>query len=231
MKKSAEILLLSATLTGGLLFASQETAFAHCDTHEGPVVADAQKALAENNFNYIAKWVLPEDEAELQETFDEVMTVRDDSPDAQELADKYLYQNLVRIHRAGEGAPYTGIKPPGTPVEPEIAAADESIATESLTPFDGVIPDDKIPELAESFQKVLDTKDFEVNDVEAGREYVEAYVKFTHLAEAINGGEHTEEEAVTEEHAAEEAAATSQEETTTKENPLVAWFKALLGMD
>ncbi|MGX7361579.1 DUF6448 family protein [Aerococcus viridans] len=56
------------------------------------------KALAEENSSYIAKWVLPEREEDIEGIFAQVMEVRDDSPEAQKLADQYLFENLVRIH-------------------------------------------------------------------------------------------------------------------------------------
>lgn len=91
--------VLAAT---GALFLNPMTASAHCDTMDGPVIGDAQKALAEENSSYIAKWVLPEREEDIEGIFAQVMEVRDDSPEAQKLADQYLFENLVRIHREGE---------------------------------------------------------------------------------------------------------------------------------
>ena len=40
-----------------LLVISWDVLFAHCDTMEGPVVTDAQKALGHNNINYVPKWI------------------------------------------------------------------------------------------------------------------------------------------------------------------------------
>lgn len=217
MNSKKIITTIAATAVAiGIMALAPLTASAHCDTMDGPVIGDAKMALKENNINYISKWVLPEDEAEIIEIFNETMKVRDDSREAKELADKYLYENLVRIHRAGEGAPYTGIKPEGTPVAKEVAAADESIAIGSLEPFNGVVEEEKIAELEKSFEKVLATKDFEANDVEAGREYVEAYVTFTHLAEGGHGEEAAHE---AEETSAETAVETNEEESSTNRLP------------
>ena len=41
-----------------------------------------------------------------------------------ELSDQFFIKTLVRVHRAGEGAPYTGIRPAGTDLGPAIPAAD-----------------------------------------------------------------------------------------------------------
>jgi hypothetical protein len=44
------------------------------------------------------------------------------------------FEALVRVHRAGEGAPYTGLEPAGTAVEPGIAAADAALKAGSVEP-------------------------------------------------------------------------------------------------
>ncbi|MDT3699566.1 MAG: DUF6448 family protein [Thermincola sp.] len=163
-------------------------ASAHCDTMDGPTVADAKKAIEENNVNYVLKWVTPGNAGEITEIFKLTMKVRGLSADAKELADRYFFENLVRIHRAGEGAPYTGVKPVGTPIDEKIMAADKSIETGSLAPLEKFVPADKMPELEKRFAKVMSLKNFDVNDVEAGREYIEAYVQFFHFAEGEEEG-------------------------------------------
>lgn len=215
----------------GIMVIIPTTASAHCDTMDGPVIGDAQKALEENNINYISKWVLPEDDEEIAKIFDQTMEVRDDSPEAQKLADQYLYENLVRIHRAGEGASYTGVKPLGTPMEEVIAAADESIRLENLTPFEGIVEDEKVAELEDSFNQVLATKDFDVNDVDAGRQYVSAYVTFTHLAEGEHAeeGEHHDAETLnheTEHEIAEEAIVLNDSKEETTSMTWISWLLA-----
>ena len=159
------------------------TASAHCDTMDGPTVADGIKAMKSNNINYALKWVQPEHDKELAEIFNLSMKVKGLSPEAKQLSEKYFLENLIRIHRAGEGAPYTGLKPAGTPIDEKVLAADESIAVGNLTPIVKLVEKDQLPELEERFEKVMALKNFDVNDVEAGREYIEAYVKFFKFAE------------------------------------------------
>lgn len=197
MKLNKKSILAAAsvlTIGAGLLFPIN--AEAHCDTPDGPVAAAMEQALAEDNFNYIASWVLEEDEAELLAIYELSTSVMDEQADsdAAHLAERYLLENLVRIHRAGEGAPYTGIS--HDPISPEVAAADASIAAESLTPLEdaGLITADNRAHVEEVFAKILATKDFAVEDVAAGREYVENYVVFTHLFE-VEHANHDEAEA------------------------------------
>lgn len=178
--KSKSIFYLTVILLTA--FAAKFT-YAHCDTMEGPVIADAKKAIEYNNVNYVLKWVKANEEQEVIDAFALAMKVRMLSKDAQELADKYFFETLVRIHRNGEGVPYTGIKPYGTPIDERIAAADKAIEIGDLTPLKALVSNDMIPELTKRFDKVLSLKNFDVNNVAAGRDYVDAYVQFFHYAE------------------------------------------------
>lgn len=49
---------------------------------------------------------------------------------------------------------------------------------------------DKQPELERRFQRVMALRDFDVNDLEAGREYIEAYVQFFKFAEGEEDEHH-----------------------------------------
>ena len=177
------------------------SAFAHCDTMDGPTVADGKKAMETNNVNYVLKWVQPKYEKDITEKFNLSMKVKDLSPEAKEISEQYFFSELTRLHRAGEGAPFDGLKPSGTPVDEKVLAADKSIEVGNLSPLENMIEKDKIPELTERFEKVMALKNFDVNDVEAGREYIEAYVKFFKFAE----GEEDEAHGTAEDHGAVEA--------------------------
>jgi hypothetical protein len=154
----------------------------HCDTMDGPVVADANKAFETKNANYVLKWVKAENEAEVKQAFDLVMKVRPLNSDAKLLAEKYFYDVLVRIHRATEGEPFTGVKPLGTPIDEKVKEADKSLETGNITPLEKLISKDRLSELKERFEKANALKNFDVNNVQAGREYIEAYVQFLKFA-------------------------------------------------
>ena len=158
---------------------------AHCDTMDGPVVKAAEKALETGNVNLVLIWVQPKDEATIKEAFTKTLKMRKLSADAKELADMYFFETLVRIHRAGEGAPYTGLKPAGTEVEPGIEAADKAIESGSV---DKVLKNltEKIHDgVNEHFKEVTELKKFDIDNVEAGRKYVRAYVEFIHYVERM----------------------------------------------
>lgn len=174
------------------VFGSFQTAYPHCDTMDGPVIVDAKMALKNNNVNYVLKWVRLDDENEIKNIFDQAVKVRQLNADAKVLADKYFFENLVRIHRAGEGVPFTGIKPSGTPINEIIQAADKAIETGNLETLEKLVPREKRSKLNELFRKAVSLKNFDVNNVKAGREYIEAYVHFFHFAEGEEGHKHGE---------------------------------------
>ena len=166
--------------------------FAHCDSMEGPVVKASQKALETGNINYILIWVRAEDEQEIKVMFDKVNQVRTLSPEAEDLADMYFFETVVRVHRMGEGVGYTGLKPAGYKPDEGIEAADIAIAENSLDPIYAHLDEAQNPKIKEYFDEVQSKRDYDVNDLKAGREYVEAYVHFIHYVEAHFGGKESE---------------------------------------
>jgi len=186
-KRKSGILIIPLMILS-LLILSANVTFAHCDTMDGPVIKDAKIAIEKININYAFKWIQPQDENELRNAFLLTMKVRILSPDAMILADKYFFETLVRLHRSGEGVPFTGVKPSGTPIDEKILAADKSIETGDLTPLIELVPEEAIPELKERYAKAMSLRNFDVNNVEAGRAYIESYVQFFKFAEGEEEG-------------------------------------------
>ncbi len=186
-------LLVIAFLLGGL-FLWPYVAQAHCDTFNGPVVAAAKEALAKGDITPVLKWIKPENEAEVREVFKKALAVRGKGPEAQELADMYFFETLVRIHRAGEGAPYTGLK--AEEIEPPVAAADKALETGTVENLVKMVTEKVADGIRDRFKDTLEKKKHAGESVNAGREFVEAYVPFTHYVERIylatKGGGHTE---------------------------------------
>jgi hypothetical protein len=158
---------------------------------DGPLIKDAMQAIGQNNVNYVLKWVSSENETEIKNVFNLMMKVRELSPEAKDIAEKYFFETLVRIHRSGEGMPFTGVKPHGTPIDEKVLAADKSIEIGNLSPLTDLVAKDILPELTKRFDKVMSLKNFDVNNVEAGREYIEAYVRFFKFAEGEEEGNAT----------------------------------------
>ena len=170
---------------------------AHCDTLDGPVVSEARKALDTGNVNLVLGWVQKKDEAEIRNAFQKTVAVRKANAGAKDLADMYFFETLVRVHRAGEGAPYTGLKPAGE-IEPPIAAADKSIETGKLEPVGKMVMEQVEHGLHQQFDAVVAKKKYSPNDVAAQRAYVGAYVTYVHYVEGLYnaaakaGGEHAQ---------------------------------------
>lgn len=183
MKKYGVRGLILGLVAAGMFLLAPVTADAHCDTMDGPAVKDAIKAMDSGNVNYALKWVQPKYEAEVSRAFRMSMKVKDINADTKNLAEQYFFEILLRDHRAGEGVAFDGVKPHGWPVDERVKAADQSIALGNLEPLKGLVEPDKWPELQRRFQKVMSLKDFDVNRVEDGREYIEAYVQFFKFAE------------------------------------------------
>lgn len=160
-------------------------AFAHCDTMDGPVVKAGEKALDTGELDYALVWVKPAAEAELRAAFKKALEVRKLGGAARELADTYFFETLVRLHRAGEGAPYTGLKPKGTDLGPAIPAADAAIDSGSTRALAKLITDATTKGLAHRFESVVAARKYGVHDVAAGRRYVESYVLFIHYVERM----------------------------------------------
>jgi hypothetical protein len=160
-------------------------AVGHCDGMDGPVVLLAKKALETGNVNLVLPWVRAEDETEITHAFDHAMSVRKLGPQARELADRHFFETLVRIHRAGEGAPFTGLKPAGRDLGPAIPAADRALEDGSVDTVVRLVTDAVARGIRERFQAAWSKRRFDPNDVEAGREYIEAYVPYIHFVERL----------------------------------------------
>ena len=173
-------------------------AAAHCDTLDGPVVAEARDALGKGDVTPVLKWVQAGDEAEIRQAFEKTLAVRKLNPEAREFADMYFFETLVRIHRAGEGAPYTGLKAAGT-VEPVVARADQALVKGSVDELTKAIAAHTVEGIRERFNRAVETRKHAGESVQAGREYVEAYVDYVHylegIAQVVHGAPHHAEKA------------------------------------
>jgi hypothetical protein len=167
-----------------LLSTLPSAARAHCDTLDGPVVQTARKALDTGNLNPVLAWVRPQDEAEIQAAFARALAVRKSGPEARALADTWFLETVVRVHRAGEGAPYTGLRPAGADLGPAIASADKAIDSGSPAAVEQLLVDVVKAGVQERFAR-LKAQKRPGEDVAAGRAWVQAYVPYVHYAEGV----------------------------------------------
>ncbi len=169
------------------LFAlSSRTALAHCDTMDGPVVKDTRVALGSKDVTPVLKWIAPDKEGEIREVFHSALAVRALGPEARELADRFFFEALVRIHHQGEGAPYTGLKPAGGEIEPAIAASDKALETGSVDTLVKMVAGEAERGIRERFAHATEARRHMGESVDRGRDYVAAYVQFMHSAERLH---------------------------------------------
>lgn len=176
---------VAAFVVAGCLIVARPAA-AHCDTADGPVVVAARAALAKGDITPVLKWVRPAAESEIRAAFARALAVRGKGPEAQALADQYFFENLVRVHRAGEGAPFTGILAAGTPIEPAIALTDQALESGNAEKLMTAIARHVEEGIRDRFTRAAAAKKQAETSVAAGREFVEAYVELTHYVERLH---------------------------------------------
>ena len=169
----------------GICWFGLDKLYAHCDSLDGPVIKEAQLALEKSDVTPLLKWVTKEHEKDIRNAFAQALAVRTKGKDARELADRFFFETLVRVHRAGEGAPYTGLKPAGT-IAPAVAAADKALDAGSVDELSAKIGIAVRDGIRKRFAEVVEKKKHANDSVEAGRDFVEAYVEYVHFVEGIH---------------------------------------------
>lgn len=181
------LVTLVAILVGGaawLIFPRPVTA--HCDTLDGPVVQAVRSALEKQDLTPVLKWIKPQYEPAVRAQFEKVLATRKLSPEARDLADMYLFETVVRLHRAGEGAPYTGLQPAGTDPGAAVRAADAALEKGTPDELIKLVTDAVAAGLRERFAHAAETRAKAEHSVAEGRQYVAAYVDFVHYAERLH---------------------------------------------
>jgi hypothetical protein len=181
MKNIRSILVLAMLL----ILASASSMFSHCDGLDGPVVQAAQKAIASGDVNLALIWVQKSDEEQIKKSFDETLAVRKLSPEACQLADMHFFETLIRLHRAGEGAEFTGLKPAGRDLGPAIPAADKALRDGNAEPLVKLLTTTIQDRVRDHFNEALTRQKFAKDDLDAGRGFVKAYVEYIHCVEAL----------------------------------------------
>ncbi len=155
---------------------------AHCDTMDGPVVQDARKALETKDVTPVLKWVQVKDEKSVKEGFKKALAAQ--GKKQEQAAEKKFFESLVRVHRASEGAPFNGLKPAGE-VEPVIAEADKALIGASPDNLVKMVTDTVSEGIHLRYRKVGEALKHKDESVQKGREYVAAYVEYTHYVERL----------------------------------------------
>lgn len=189
MKSKGIIISLKATAAVILLFMVTVLAYtpasAHCDSYDGPVIKDAAKALETNNVNLVLKWITAEQEKEVIPLFNKTYQLKTGDKEIYAIVEKNFLETLVRLHRETEGAPYTGLKPAGT-TKQIIQMTDKTIDSGNVDDFLETLNKHIDNVIREKYMKVAELSKVKNNSIVEGREYVEAYVDYTHTVEALH---------------------------------------------
>ena len=177
--------LLSILFVVSLLLFNVPDAHAHCDALDGPVVRDAREALAQRDIMPVLKWIHAADEPEVRSAFEQTLIVREKGPESRVLADRYFFETVVRLHRASEGEPYTGLKPAGMDPGPAVLAADQALKDGEVDKLIRHFTAEVEQGLRERFEHAHRARAHAEQSVEAGRAYVESYVEFVHYAKRL----------------------------------------------
>lgn len=161
------------------------SASAHCDSYDGPVILDAEKALENNDVNLVLKWVQPQQEKEIVDLFTKTYERKLNDPEIYPVLKKYFFETLVRLHRETEGAPYTGLKPAGL-TKKIVQLGDNSIKTSEIDNLLEKLEKHMDQVLQEKFSVVSSLYKTKNTSLENGRAYVHAYVDYIHTLEAIH---------------------------------------------
>ena len=150
----------------------------YVESMDGPVVKAAETALDMENINYILSFVGSEDAGELKDAFERTLSVRELSGEAAELADYWFFETVVRLHNKSEGKAYNGLKPAGMDWGPIIPKLDKAFETENIDEFLEFLLNFIREDIKSRFEDVIFKKDYDINDVEDARDYINSMLDF-----------------------------------------------------
>lgn len=158
----------------------------HCDSMDGPVVTAAQKALAADDVDLVLPYVPASGEDEVRDAFDRVMPLHAADGPGADVARLWFDETVVRVHRAGEHAPYTGLKPAGLDVGPVIPLAEKAVESgEAGEVFQALAAElhHELTRRLDNVQRLAARKD---ESVPAARDYVHAMLGFEVYANNVH---------------------------------------------
>lgn len=181
-KISQRLVLLLSILF--ISFVAPQMASAHCDSYDGPVIKDALKAFEQQNVELVLKWVEPQYDEIITDKFNQTLNLFGSNEEVNEILRTHFLETLVRLHREGEGASFTGLKPVNS-MTPMVEMADNSLDKNDIDYVVKTVNSHLAEVLKERFTKAMELSKTKDNSVEQGRAYVEAYVEYTHTLEAL----------------------------------------------
>lgn len=184
-KKQNRIITKVLTLSALIILLVANPVLSHCDSEDGPIIPAIRTSLDNGEITPLLKWLAVDDEVEIKDLFTRVRALRSQSDEAKEIADKLFIDTFIRVHRASEGASFTGIKEAGT-MPPVFAELDNALESGSVDALADKIANAVRENIVKRFDKAVDLSKHQDHSVEAGREYIKAYVTYMHFVEGLH---------------------------------------------
>jgi Family of unknown function (DUF6448) len=146
----------------------------HCHAMDGPVVTVARRALDQGEVATVLPSVPTQAEPEVMAAFEQVLPIDQTGGSAGALADRWCFETVVRLHRAGEGAPYTGLRPAGQDEGPVIPVAERALHTGSADELVHVLTQVVADQAKTRLNRAITLQQHEHGSVAAALEYIEA---------------------------------------------------------
>lgn len=169
------------------LIVSASNVFAHCDSLTGPVVNDARAALESGSIDGVLKWVRPSDEATVRDAFAQTRAARQQGDAARDVADRWFFETVVRLHRAMEQEPFVGLRPADWKPDPAIDMADKALLAGDVSDLERAVLAETRKGLRERFERVRQAREHRNESVAAGRAFVSAYLDYMRYVEGLEG--------------------------------------------
>lgn len=157
----------------------------HSDSLDSPVVRAARQALEAKEVDLVLPFVPRDGEEEITRAFEKVVRLRKEGGVARQIADRYFFETVVRVHLAGEGAPFTGLKPAGLDVGPVIPVAEQAAETGSPRDLIELLTTIVAEETWKRFARLAELVRHGDASVETVRTYVQARLDLEEWAHGI----------------------------------------------
>ena len=148
---------------------------------DGPVVMAARAALQQGRPDPVLAYVPAAAEAEMRDAFQRALAARAAGGAAAAVAEQWLFETAVRLHRAGEGQPFTGLRPAGLGFGPVVPLAEQALAGGDPRPLFRFLTDAMHQELHRRFDRarhLAQAAQEHLGDVAAARERTSAELSF-----------------------------------------------------
>ena len=132
-------------------------------------------------------WVGHEQEELLLEAYELAIEARKQGGPAAELAEKYLVETAIRLHREAEGMPFEGVKPSTTALPRDITIADEALVKGQVDDVLALLKGALEEKVRGLFDSAWSQQADRHQSIEAGRRWVDAYVRYLVFVHGLHG--------------------------------------------